>query len=275
MLLLWRDRLQIVLTPEYVTVMRMGKGWKPRVLFNKTSACDAPSQGQPIWHPALQAMQQLLAQAGANKADAIVMLSNHFVRYQLIEAQADLASLDEEQGFVRFSFAETYGAEVDRWALRWSEGLEIGPQVASAVDQTLLDQIEYQLSANNINLVSVQPYFMAAFNHVRKAFSSVPGWFVLVEPGRACLGRLKEGDWQSLRAVNISDDWASELPELIKREEQISCGDTQQHTMMLCLPAHFDFKRIATASSLSQVVIMTPKKLINNTVSFNRMEGKL
>ena len=123
MLPLWRDRLKIVLSPEHVTVVRLSSGFKQREVFNKTMACALPNQDEAAWQPALRVMRQLLRQAGSVKANAEIIISNHFVRYQLVKAQADLGSLEEEQGFVRFSFTEVYGSEAARWSMRGAQVL--------------------------------------------------------------------------------------------------------------------------------------------------------
>jgi hypothetical protein len=87
---LWCDRLKIVLTPEHVTVVRLSAGLKPREVFNKTMMCTAAKQDEATWQPALRVMRQLLRQVGSANANAEIIISNHFVRYQLVKAQADL-----------------------------------------------------------------------------------------------------------------------------------------------------------------------------------------
>ena len=266
MLPLWRDRLHVVLTPEHVTIVRLGKGLKPRETFNKTLSCATPEEGEPAWQPALRVLKQLLQQAGSGKADAVVLLSNHFVRYQLVEAQPDLANLDEEQGFVRFSFAEVYGSEAEHWSMRWAAGLDLTSQVASAVDQALIDQMEKVLTAASVKLISLQPYLMAAFNYVRESVDARPLWFVLAEPGRACVGLLRDGDWQTLRSVRLGADWAADLPRVIEREFQMIGPEIGRGNMLLCLPAYFDHKRLASECQSLRILTMTPEMLQRRAV---------
>ena len=114
MLPLWSDKLQIVLTPERVTITRQNGSFKPREIVSNTMPCAAPEQGEHAWKPTLRALQTLLKQKDMSNTSATVLLSNNFVRYQLIGAQPDLSSHDEEQAFVRFSFAEIYGDEVNQ-----------------------------------------------------------------------------------------------------------------------------------------------------------------
>ncbi len=276
MLPLWRDRLHIVLSPEHVSIVRLGMGLKPSQIFSKSLPCALPAQGELAWMPALRTMKQLLQQAGSGKADAEVVLSNHFVRYQLIAAQSDLGSLDEEQGFVRFSFSEVYGDEVNQWSLRWGSGLDIAPQPASAVDQALITQLESTLTASQVKLISLQPYLMAAFNHVRNLIDVKPQCFVLVEPGRVCFGLLRDGDWQTLHASRIGPDWAAELPNVIARELQMVGTVSEPMDMLLCLPGYFDHKRLGSHSQSLRVMTMTAEMLQQGAVkSVTNMGVKL
>ncbi len=266
MLPLWRDRLKIVLTPEHVTVIRLSAGFNSREVFNKTIVCTVPKQDETIWQPALRVLRQLLKQSGTAKANAEIIISNHFVRYQLIKAQADLSSLQEEQGFVRFSFTEIYGSEAARWSLRWGTGLDVAPQVASAVDQALLDGIANIFSEIGIKLISLQPYLMAAFNYVSKSIDAQPILFVLVEHGRLCIAWLKDGDWKTLSSTKLGSDWAGELPNVIEREYQRIGTEATIGSILLCLPDFFDHKRLGIDNQSVRILTMSPEALHKRTV---------
>ncbi len=272
MLPLLTDRLQIVLTPERVTVVRQGARLKSGAssgsssASSKSSACAAAAQGEHAWQPALRALQQLLGENKIGAAKAAVTLSNHFVRYQLISAQPDLTSVDEEQAFVRFSFSEVYGAEANSWALRWGSGLNIAPQVASAIDQALLDQLETILLNAGITLSSAQPYLMAAFNHVRDFIHDKPHWFVLVEPGSACVSFMRNGDWQLLRSARLDTDWAADLPRILGREFQQIGLVSERSQMTVCLPGYIDPKRLAPENHSVRLLTMTPEMLVQGAV---------
>ena len=265
MLPLWCDQLQIVLTPEHVTLTRQSSGLSSGQSVSNTMPCAALAQGELAWQPALRAMQTLLKQKKIKKAKASVLLSNHFVRYQLINKQPDLSSYDEEQAFVRFSFAEVYGDEVNRWQIRWGSGLQLAPQVASAIDNTLIEQIETSLGQAGVKLNSLQPYLMAAFNYVRKWVDASPHWFVLVEPGNACAGFMQGGDWRQLHTSRLGADWAADLPRVLEREFQMVGPIGERSQMIVCLPSYVDPKRVALGNSL-RVLTMTPEMLMQNAV---------
>ena len=272
MLPLWSDQLQIVLTPEHVTLTRQSSGLSSGQSVSNTMPCAALTQGELAWQPALRAMQTLLKQKKIKKAKASVLLSNHFVRYQLINKQPDLSSYDEEQGFVRFSFAEVYGDEVNRWQIRWGSGLQLAPQVASAIDNALIEQIETSLGQAGVKLNSLQPYLMAAFNYVRKWVDASPHWFVLVEPGNACAGFMQGGDWRQLHTSRLGADWAADLPRVLEREFQMVGPIGERSQMIVCLPSYVDPKRVAPGNSL-RVLTMTPEMLMQNAVKSIKVQS--
>ena len=266
MLPLWSDKLQIVLTPERVTITRQNGSFKPREMVSNTMPCVAPEQGEHAWQPTLRALQTLLKQKDISNTSATVLLSNHFVRYQLIGAQPDLSSHDEEQAFVRFSFAEIYGDEVNRWQLRWGSGLQLSPQVASAIDNAFIEQIESMLVVAGIKLNSLQPYLMAAFNYVRKFVDTNPHWFVLVEPGNACAGFMQGGDWRLLHTSRLGTDWATDLPRVLGREFQMVGPIGERGQMIVCLPGYIDPKRLAPVNHSLRILTMTPEMLMQGSV---------
>lgn len=259
----WSDRLQIVLAPDRVSLTRLGKGLTPRVLDRKSVPCAAPEVGEALWQPALRVLGALLKQVGGGKAHATVMLSNHFVRYQLIAPQPDLGSVAEEEAFVRFSFSEVYGDEADRWDLRWGSGLDLNPQVASAIDAALLFDLETALTSSGHQLTSLQPYLMAAFNHLRNSVDDKTHWFVLVEPGRVCQALLQRGEWQRLYTARLGNDWATELPSVLDREFRIAGLEAQEGNVTLCLPGHLDLKRLSSEKKSFRELMMSPEALLD------------
>ena len=267
MLPLWRDRLKIVLAPDHVTLVQLQAGFRQKEVFNKTTVCPTPASDEPLWQPAMRALRQLLQQVAPTNADAEIILSNHFARFQLVKAQADLTSVEEEQGYVRFSFAEIYGREAEHWSVRWSSGLDIAPQLASAVDIALINKIENILAEVDVKLISLQPYFMAAFNHVRKSIDAKASWFVLAEPGRFCIAMLKDGDWVFLNTAKLTPNWAADLPKLIGRELQRVGLDNVPTNYLLCLPGYFDHKQLVLEASCMQIITMLPETLQQGKVS--------
>lgn len=222
---LWRDQIRVVLCPQQVTLMRLARGWTPRVAGMSTVTCDTAKPGEAPWRSALAALESALPEFGKRRADAVVVLSNHFVRYALVMHNRQISSADEEQALVRHSFARIYGDTADRWALRLSDaGGDEGLRVASAVDQELQEALRALFQTSKLTLCSIQPFFMAAFNQWCHQFKG-SAWFALVEPGRLCLARFQNNQWHSIRTVAIGDDWFRDLTLQLERERLMSGSD--------------------------------------------------
>lgn len=236
MSLSWRNQLHIELHPDRVGLVRLSRGWQPREIARKTVPCAAPGVGEAPWEAALRALQTGISDMGGGGADVTVVLSTHFVRYALIPWSDQLSNDSEEQAYVRHCFAQTYGDDAERWVLRLSPNGPGEMQVASAIDQGLLDGLEQVASANGLHLVSVQPNLMTVFNHWRRSLSGPTAWLVVAEQGRVCISLLKSGRWCSLQTMKTDEDWPDRLPQLLERALHLSGHGTERGKVFLFAP---------------------------------------
>jgi hypothetical protein len=234
--LLLRDEVRILFNPDRVAMERLGRGFHPAVVARNETACAAPVNGEAPWVKALDGLETCLAGLGTDKIDAVVVLSNHFVRYALLPWSDQISDTNEEQAFIRHCFVQTYGEEARHWAFRLSPGGYGEAQVASAIDQGLLDGLERVMSAHGLRLVSLQPGFMTAFNQWRQRLLDPVAWFVVAEPGRLCLSLLQQGRWCSLKTVKVGNEWQQALKKLLEREFLVSESGTERGTVYLHAP---------------------------------------
>lgn len=233
---LLRDELRIKLSPDMVAMVRFGRGLRPEVVARNSVPCAAISPDEAPWTKVVESLDAGLAAMEGEKIDAVVTLSNHFVRYALVPWNEQINDPGEEQAFVRLCFSQTYGAEAKQWALRVSPGGYGETQVASAIDQGLLEGIQRVASAHGVRLISLQPYFMTMFNQWREELQDSIAWFVVVEPGRLCISQLQQGCWHTLRTTKIGEDWQAALQKLLEREFLISESAKERGTVYLYAP---------------------------------------
>lgn len=237
----WRDHLYIELYPERINLVRMSRGWQPREVARKTVLCGEPGVGEPSWASPLRTLQQEVSAMGVGKANATVVLSNHFVRYALIPRDAQFSNDSEEQAYVRHCFLQTYGSDAEDWSLRLSANGNGKMQVASAVDQRLLDSLERVAGACRLYITSVQPSLMNEFNRWYRSFSEPTVWFVLAEHGRLSISLLKHGSWCSLHTMKTDDGWIDRLPQLLERVLHVSGHDTDRGKVYLYAPEGVEY----------------------------------
>lgn len=217
MSLSWRDHLRIALSPERVAAVRLTRGLRPRVAAKEILPC---AGGTPPWQGALETLSQgLLGRPAWQGATAAVVLSNHFVRYQLLPWSDEISSGEELAAYARQCFGQVHGEAAKEWAIRVDEPRRGRPTLACAVDQELLEGLDASLAAAGSRLVSVRPGLAAAFNAVHAAFTAASAWFVMVENGKLLLSLARDGAWQVVTARKAaSDAWTAELPVLLERE---------------------------------------------------------
>lgn len=218
MLRSWRDRVRIVLSPDRLAMIRLRRGGgRPSVTQTYQVAVDPADEGGG-WASAMTALMAVLTTDAWRAADATVVLSNRFVRYQLISWSDSLDNDVEREAFVRHHFAETYGDVVDRWALRWSDDAAGVSRVACAVDRALLARLTEGAQSAGLRLRSIQPYLMSTLNYWRADIGKRSLWFLLAEPKHLCVSRIRLGRWEGLRCYTLDEDWPTELPHILQRE---------------------------------------------------------
>ena len=215
MSLSWRERINITLAPQQVTLLRYAGGIRPSLRDRKVINCAAAGDG-PAWRGALEALREALAHPNTAAADAGIVLSNHFVRYLVLPWNATLAGEREELAFAAARFHQVYGEIARIWTVRLSAGKPGASALAAAVEKALLDAIEALLQNSPLRLRSLQPALMAACNS-RQGAVAPNAWIALAEPGRLLLGLQRGGNWQSLRSRPLNGEMVS-LAELIDQE---------------------------------------------------------
>ncbi|MGZ8983677.1 MAG: hypothetical protein ACXW11_06960 [Methylotenera sp.] len=271
MSLLLNDQVRIDLRQDRVSMVRLHTGLlRSKVVARQTEFCGDAEVGEAPWQPALRALQAGLPALGGGRMDAMVVLSNHFVRYALIPWGNQFSNDSEEQAYVRHCFSVTYGNDADDWALRLSANDHSEMQVASAIDQRLLDGLERVAGVCDLRLTSVQPYLMTVFNQWRRRLTGPMVWFVLAEQGRLCLALLKHGQWCSLRTMKIDNAWLARLPNLLERELSLSDSGTERGTVFLFAPDISEEVALPTSDWEVNWLIVVPNQ---STLPVNNLTG--
>ncbi len=215
MSLLWRDEIRIFVGPQQIDLVRCtGLGARKIIDVRAISFLAKKSDVEP-WHTALEALESLLAEFHDCKANVVVMLSNHFMRYVLVQHGSETNSADEEKALIHHYFANIYGHAADQWEYRLSDSNQ-GSQVASAVSPLLTASLDALFKPTKMTLRSVQPHLMTAFNSWRKDIGE-SAWFAIVEPGMLCLARFDRNQWRYLRMINSGENWMEDLAVNILR----------------------------------------------------------
>jgi hypothetical protein len=235
--LLWADQLTILMCPNRLLVAHRPRGLRAGSMTTTVEPVPASSQGTASWEPAAAKLEALFATNPQwREASLRIILSNHFVRYALVPWNDHLSSEQEHLLFARRHFAQTHGPAAKSWAIRISLDQPGESHVASALDQALMDRLTLAAEASHLKLASVEPLLMTAFNRCLQDFREETQWFVTVETGMLCGVLLGRDRWIALRRWRIQDDWVSELPLWLSREQMIGEDSASASTVYLLAP---------------------------------------
>ena len=221
------------LSAEAVALLRLENGMVKRLL-DKTLAPMALNhqvahEAQP-WASAILALEILLSNANAqtqskhsaNGLPLTLVLSNQFVRYQIIPAMPAFSPADKVMAVATHCFRESYGDSVDNWTIRVSPIPHGDSLLISAIDTELVTAIETLCQKYQCRLNSLQPYLMSGFNSMRRQIGAGVSALVQVEAGRLTIALMRDGHWQNITAIKTVEDWSVDLAALISREMLLS-----------------------------------------------------
>ena len=261
MLPLWRDKVRIVLCKDRLIMLHYRGGRRARIHSKKVYPYSGTETG---WEPLLSLLESVLKDMELKKAEATVVLSNHFMRFLVLPWNETFLSGKEKMALVQHRFDEVYGEASSGWDFRLNEGSFGMPSIACAIPQKLLDQLKAVFSSSRLKLKSVQPYLMTAFNVCCSELGNEPSWFVLAERDNICVGLLENGQWSSIRLRNVVSDWFEESMLMLEREALLAEGGNKFNKVFVFAPEEFGTAPIKRQPwAISRLVLNPPPEISN------------
>ncbi|WP_350283703.1 hypothetical protein [Nitrosomonas sp.] len=227
MSLLWRNRIQVFLAPDQVSLTGVVRGIRPVQQFRQSGVCVQGNDPRQ-WRAPLQLLEQMIGQMDDSfrRSGALyVTLSNHFVRYGVIAPQPSLANPDELMAYASFQMREIYGERIDDWEFSLSTWDPYGGALCAAIARDLQLELAALARQYEIRLAGIEPYLTAALDHWSKRLIEKQVWFVLVEAGRFCLVSLSDGVWRCVRNQRVVGNLQEELLAALEQESIIFSSD--------------------------------------------------
>jgi hypothetical protein len=217
--------------------VRLNYNWlKPKAATTISAVCQQ-KPGAATWVPPLEELERCLE--GARGAEAIITVSNHFVRYSVLPAQKDITNPAELNTYAEFHMREVFGERAAAWILSMGAWDPCYGGVCAAVDRELFEQLEELATRRKVRLQYIEPYLTSAFDRFRKRFPDTRSWFAVVEEGRLCLALLEHGAWQHIRNRRIGHDLKDELLAALDQEAILFPGSKgTAGTVYLLAPAY-------------------------------------
>ena len=197
-------------------------------------------QNSDDWRAGVEALPEILK---AHKSrEASVVLADQFVRYALLPHSEAVKTREQWLALARHRFGALHGAIAASWDVKVTETAPLGPRLACAVDRDLVESIAVKFVGAGVNLVSVQPFLIAAFNRIRQQVGNGSCWIVVEEPGRLTLALIQRGAWLAIRSRRSDERWRSLLPEILERESAFLGLDARCTRVIVCAQGEFEFE---------------------------------
>ena len=110
--------------------------------------------------------------------EASVVLADQFVRYALLPWSESVKTREQWLALAKHRFSALHGAIAANWDVKVTETSPMGPRLACAVDRELIAEIAVKF-VGGVNLISVQPFLVAAFNRIRHQVGNGSCWIVV------------------------------------------------------------------------------------------------
>lgn len=147
----WRNRLFVAISPERISMLKLGRGLSPTLLAKHDEAI-VPVARQPSWQAVLDRLAELLGKPEWQKAEVNVVLSNRLVRFSAMPFGSQLKNYPAQEAFARHALTQTYGSMVEQWVLRIQFGKVGAPSLVCALDQALLDGLQQACAVQHLEL---------------------------------------------------------------------------------------------------------------------------
>jgi hypothetical protein len=205
----FRDDVAIFVAPTYVLLVRSRGGLKPKPLTERSLRVEPENAGG--WTAALAALDVELEQPIWRGANARVVISDHWVRHDVLPWSVELAKDSERLAHARYLLASTYGDVVEQWSVALSDASPRAPRLISAIPAELLSEIKRIAASHDLRLRSIQPNLVVAYNLWRHRLPRAAAWFTTIDEGYLVALHVRDGQCDRVRSVRISDDWTVEL----------------------------------------------------------------
>ncbi|AXS80144.1 hypothetical protein [Dechloromonas sp. HYN0024] len=172
--------------------------------------------GESSWQPWVDALAAWLCERPRQRFNVSVVLPDGLVRYQVLPWRSGISISAEWQAYAAYRFREVYGERAATWRFQVALTPPGETALATAIDAKLLEALRGVVSKPS-KLVSVQPRFVAGYNHWRQKLKGKSCWFATHEHGRVCLGFIQQGRWQVVRNESCAELSSQGMAELLHR----------------------------------------------------------
>lgn len=165
-------------------------------------ATAVPADGDD-WRGTIGVLGAMLAEARGASRGAQVVLSDRWVRYCVIPAEAGLDRADEQIAFARHAFRGEFGAAVDGWRARVDIDAH-GAGVVALIESPLAEAVAAACAEAGLRLDSLAPRFAAVQSRLARSIIGRRGWLAVLDADHATLALRGDAGWSRLVCARLA-----------------------------------------------------------------------
>lgn len=251
-----QNQLLIAIGAEHLSLVYR-TGFSKKVIAEHHESFKESSTERSWKNAITQLDSQLETLALAPNTNMYLTLASDLVRLIVLPGHEVSMSANEKEGYAQAAYREIYGTAVDGWKIRVDDTPPIQPTIASAIDQSLFDALENLADKYQLNIRSLQPYVITAFNRLYSSIKKASASFVIIEPTRIDTLLLQDGVCQQIQIERFNPDWQSNLEQTLTRNQLLTHHNSKEimiyapalNTIKLEFSKHFSAKRLSLKTS--------------------------
>ena len=207
MSLLSSNRLVVAIHPRGIDALRLHRGRLPRSPIRlaerqRFDVAALPDDDAPPWQRPLALLREL---AGSGARHLHLVVSNHFVRYQLLPWESVVACKGDTQALAQARFQLAFGDAAAGWQVLADAPRFRSASLAAAIDGQLLASAREIAAAAGLQIAGIHPHLLAARQCMVKESkkNTGTGWFAVFEPGRLTVLGSVQGRASSLHNIRL------------------------------------------------------------------------
>lgn len=197
-----RERVCAWIAPTGVVLARVRSGFRVVHLTSPAHVLSVErGPGAPAHRACIAALDTLLERAQWRAAHLNIVVSDHFVRFVLLEWRPGLSTEHDWQAYAGHALETRYGANARSRDIRVVGIGARSPRLGVAIDTEMLESLRSSARKAALRLSLVEPNMCRIANRCRSALTKRAGYLLMLEPGRVGLLGAAENVWIDCRSV--------------------------------------------------------------------------
>ena len=223
------DSCTLLIRPNSLTFVKQ-RGWpKPKQILQHVISVD-PKISQEAF------IQKLVEQLKRPEwfCSTNIILAGDFVKFRLVKQDSRLDQA-ESVALLKHQFSQVYDKQIQGWTIFFARPSFEKNNIACAVSQQLLTQLQSVFQSAKVKLVSAEPSLVAWLNKIRKRVP-LDGWLAIVDVETVYALKLLASEIIHLRElpapnlVTVDND----VLEKILTREMLALGDDINAVKVSC-----------------------------------------